>query len=844
MSCIKTYDSEVYGTLIVTPEEHAGRDINTTWTAEEKEEESDNYVLRKSKKHSKLICKLVNKFASLGGVDAWMKAFTYCREDEENTHNPNHVHLLPFRMMEVLLKTLSNIFGYLNKDIAENMIITIKDIILKRLEYIPDRELKELDRDDITKFISKVQSLLVQYYSRDEVISLTETAELDLDLKFLTCSFFEKRLKGIIRIKELAEKIDLYEQDPKISAQSSSPKLLKHLDSKTFIDWIFKNRIFELILGDSIHTEIIKRTHEILKFIGKYETIPNSLLELIWNACEGKHEATVMGLYDTIVEISGHLSPEGVSFLKAKIEAIPDDQQNEMTLNLIKGFTENTLPRLSESELDQGNNVDESRYNCVMTLWHLMLDESKVNIGMSETALKNMVSLLREPVCLPLRKVYLFRCFEQVSKRDSVSQCINLIHSILNGQYYTRGYDSRNSLGAILEQLDEKFGLMELLVSEFEHFYTQVGEIVRKNNHGDIPEELKDRSLIGKYSYSVNYHNRLIFLNYLVTHQAYELVLTIEQIERLWNLVALNPIWESDRDYFFQWLSFRYEGQTYIRPVCVINKNLMGEFFEKILCNPRKLDFTNLSPKGFDMFVSHFKALNEQRANFRVDRALKFLIDDLDYEGKDALWTIFLHCRNEKTTKSIINLLVECHLQLGSGLEKKRRQLWEEFTYKCVNLLKEGHDKQDDKLITKAVIILMHFFDKFEGKNRLELGKDDNSRNTYNMRITAILKPEQNMKTVLVNSQQTIGYLKGLIADRFGFLVDEIEISVRGNTIENDEDSNLLLNYPVTEAFLVQRAQVTRTQDGGYHPKQLIAENVECVDLLFQLLSEDLQGSL
>lgn len=843
MSCIKAYDTEAYGALITTPEEHAGKDINTTWTADEKEDDND-YGTRKSRKYSKIICKLINKFASIGCLDEWMKVFTYHRQDEENSHNPNHLSFLPFRMMEVLLKTLSHIYGYLNKDISENMIVTIKEIILKRLEFIPDRELKELDRDDITKFISKVQSLLVQYYSRDEVISLTETAELDLDLKFLTCSFFEKRLKGIIRIKELAEKIDLYEQDPKIASQSSSPKLLKHLDSKTFIAWIFKNGIFELILGDSIHTEIIKRTHEILKFIAKYETIPNSLLELIWNACEGKHEATVMGLYDIIVDISGHLGPEGVSFLKTKIEAIPDDQQNEMTLNLIKGFAENTLPRLSDTETAQGNtiNIDESRFNCVTTMWHLMLDESKVNIGMSEAALKNMVSILREPACQALKRVYLFRCFEQVRKKDSVSQCINLIHSILNNQYYTRGYDSTNSLGAILEQLDEKFGLMELLVGEFEHFYTTVGELVRKNYSGDIPEELKDRSLLGKYSYSVNYHNRLIFLTYLVTNQAYELVLTVEQIERLWNLVILNPIWESDREYFFQWLNFRYEGQTYIRPVCVIKKNLMGEFFERILCNHRKLDFVNLSPKGFETFVSHFKALNEQKANFRVDRALKFLVDDLDYEGKETLWTMFLHCRNEKTTKSIINLLVECHLQLGSGLEKKRKQQWEEFTYKCVNLLKEGHDKQDDKLITKAVIILMHFFDKFEGKNRLELVKDDSSKNSYNLRINTILKPEQNMKSVLVNSQQTIGYLKGLIADRFGLLVDEIEISVRGVNIENDEDSNLIINYPVTEPFLVQRAQFTRTQDGGYHPKQLLAENVECIDLLFQLLSEDLQG--
>mmetsp|Transcript_5909 Transcript_5909/g.5162 ORF Transcript_5909/g.5162 Transcript_5909/m.5162 type:complete len:131 (-) Transcript_5909:542-934(-) len=130
-----------------------------------------------------------------------------------------------------------------------------------------------------------------------------------------------------------------------------------------------------------------------------------------------------MGLYDLIIEIADHLDPEGIERLKEKIESIPDEEQNEMTLNLIKGFAHNTLPSVITSLdlVDQKGKVDETKYHCFGTLWKLMLDDSKVPPALAEMALTVLGDLLKERNCQPLRKVYLRRCFDNIKKKVSVS---------------------------------------------------------------------------------------------------------------------------------------------------------------------------------------------------------------------------------------------------------------------------------------------------------------------------------------------------------------------------------------------------------------------------------------
>lgn len=67
------------------------------------------------------------------------------------------------------------------------------------------------------------------------------------------------------------------------------------------------------------------------------------MIEIIWNAYEGKHDSVVRVIQDMIIEIAEFLSKENLDIIYNKIKSIPFDQYTELTLDLIKGFSENAI---------------------------------------------------------------------------------------------------------------------------------------------------------------------------------------------------------------------------------------------------------------------------------------------------------------------------------------------------------------------------------------------------------------------------------------------------------------------------------------------------------------------
>lgn len=70
-----------------------------------------------------------------------------------------------------------------------------------------------------------------------------------------------------------------------------------------------KAKVLEQLLGASVHVEILRRSHEIIKFLcGFGGEISLSIVEAIWATCgSDKHEATVSAIYDLIVYIADQL---------------------------------------------------------------------------------------------------------------------------------------------------------------------------------------------------------------------------------------------------------------------------------------------------------------------------------------------------------------------------------------------------------------------------------------------------------------------------------------------------------------------------------------------------------
>lgn len=868
------YDRKDLPLKVSKGREYAGKEYETVYFGRMSEDDVPPYRSDDETKHSNFIVELINVFGELGGFDEWLRVFTYKAIDPKT----NEQTVLPFKLMTIMLSNITAIYHHLNQDLVAKLVPSIKEAISLRFKVISNRDIKDLDKEIAMKFLQKAQELLCQYYKAQEIYEFLEVAELELAFKFLTCQYLEKRLKGINEIKEISEKIEFHEHLARTGNTQvllTSTKCTKYLNAKLFIKWLVDNKFFELILGDSIHIEIIKRCSDILKFMAKYETIPLQIIDLLWSACEGKHEAILRALVGMIVDISSSLTKEGANRLHAKILSLPQEELNEIHLDLIKGFAMYTLPQEEETisfhssgstadsgksnyfqskvnnvnsslegDKDPSKEVDEKNFFCVPLLWNLMQDSSHVNSHLAEVALVALSSILKERPCQKLRRLYLHKALENVKKHESASQCLTLIYAILKDSYYDTQFEYENSLKSILKELDTKFGLLELLIAEIESYHARAKKALESSkDYNKANTALRDTALVGKYTYHVNFSNHLEFLEFLISYENYSLDLSEKLVERLWDVFIVDALFNEDQKLFLKWVSPRYNARTG-ETNFILPKKEAQTFFINILSNKNKLDPENLSPEGFSCFNSYFKVINELEGNIRIGKNAAFKVLNLNYLGKQQLWDLFLTCKNRETLEQIVRLIVECHLKLDDSLEAQKNVLWEELVSKCMGYLKEGYNNKNELLINRGVLLLMKFFDKFEGKSDNTEKKPEEGRlSSYSFNIAVVLRPANISKTVQISLNQTIGTLRRKISEAFELNINEFKLFGKSNLIDREDDEKIFHHVGFTGPYSIQKIQpVTGSEGGAAHPKNIVASNPEYIDLLFALLSSDNSG--
>jgi hypothetical protein len=76
------------------------------------------------------------------------------------------------------------------------------------------------------------------------MVSLLEYYDLELSYKYFKSPFFEKKIKGLVSLREILELIT---------------KGKEHLTAADYFAWSMKNNFLQEIFGDSIHPELLKR---------------------------------------------------------------------------------------------------------------------------------------------------------------------------------------------------------------------------------------------------------------------------------------------------------------------------------------------------------------------------------------------------------------------------------------------------------------------------------------------------------------------------------------------------------------------------------------------------------
>ena len=168
----------------------------------------------------------------------------------------------------------------------------------------------------------------------------------------------------------------------------------------------------EVIIFFVIRQELLKTfislAHELFKFLCKRKTLLPEIIEQIWQACEGKHDSIIRALYDIIILLSSYMGKDSLHLLYLKLKSIDIRSYHELSLNLLKEFCESVV-NLSENSIRSLEGIEitetfiEENFFGLKILWKLLLDDSPLNVALTEEALTAFKSLILSPNCKPLR---------------------------------------------------------------------------------------------------------------------------------------------------------------------------------------------------------------------------------------------------------------------------------------------------------------------------------------------------------------------------------------------------------------------------------------------------------
>ena len=160
-----------------------------------------------------------------------------------------------------------------------------------------------------------------------------------------------------------------------------------------------------------------------------------------------------------------------------------------------------------------------------------------------------------------------------------------------------------------------------------------------------------------------------------------QLWLCAEQAKQIWQCLAENAVFASDRESCFKWFSKLMGEEPDLDPG--INK----DFFEN---NILQLDPTLLTESGIKCFERFFKAVNTKEGKLKPKRR-SLLTEDSDLIGLEYLWKVVTLCSEDIAARAI-ELLREVSTNLGPRLLAAQLEFHETYITECYDRLRSHYD--------------------------------------------------------------------------------------------------------------------------------------------------------
>ncbi|CAM9294212.1 unnamed protein product [Scytosiphon promiscuus] len=449
---------------------------------------------------------------------------------------------VPLGAVRHALAAVASIRPLLARRVSKAVLERTATAVTAALKGASDSELRGLTRERLEGIMNGFREVLKRGHRSSDAFRRVEWLQLDLALKLYSCPFMERKLQGL---KILADAVAASETPLSTSIlQANSPALTP----KELVEWLDDNSFVKALFAG--HTQLIRRSGDVLGFLCRERALTVGHIDTIWAAGGGGQDKDRrICVHEVLRPLLYNLDMSLLERLVDKLRVQPADEVFEDTVTFIRDTAEAT---------QQGGGAPAIKL--LDLLWAMADDKSPYRPRIKANAAESILPVTGLRGLRGHRALTLKRCVENVEEGRAVVTSLKVLEAVL--QNYPKDATSYEALSRreVIHRLEAESGLTELLLRELENYVARSrkgSSLAGKKGEAAFLARLscpkgsraagvaaqaggvKGGGSITDEAHLAQVKARLHTLEHI--HDNSHLVLSTEQIKRLWACLGPNP---------------------------------------------------------------------------------------------------------------------------------------------------------------------------------------------------------------------------------------------------------------------------------------------------------------
>jgi len=586
---------------------------------------------------------------------------------------------------------------YWQTEIITQLSTMLCDCVSARLKNLTEEEIRGVSKGLVNMLLSRLETLLTKVWPKMRVAQFVEQTALDVAHKYFKSKYLDCRVMGLNDLREIiaaVRSMDSYQQRKKsawtFSLESPPTRAYRWISPDHLIGWLEKYDILEECLGgEHSHSQLLRRTTDIIIFYSQEEKLTPRHLERLWGASRGVHESVETIVYRIVREISDSLPGKLLDHLYNLMRGTQIKDFDEAYLALLAHLTAHGI-QLAQSE-------GRSAWYGIHDFWALMMDDAGVDPEVSSFAEEHFHALITAELGEPLRVQYAVQCCVNIRNGRSVYQALGLLSKLVSsypqGTRHWYSTANTNTMWGLLEHLQTNHQLLDSFLSDLQMYKQKAVEFAR----GAPIFERDSLTPVGNVPFIKQIKQRLHLLEFILVNSSLSLSQT--QVEMLWDSLVDKMVSTMEGDHVFLLLQ-RLAGKP--GEEAPFGDAFAEGVLEHLFLNRlAKLRMAPLTMRGAECIVHFFLLINRSKKRLKYglespsstgaalfssspvststgdDRIVVQRWDGI--VGLPALWSIALTSLDEEVGRVAIDLLYILHSSIGSKLKKEQGHIRQTF---------------------------------------------------------------------------------------------------------------------------------------------------------------------